>query len=119
MNYDDDRLQRALISRLQRQDTAAFYDDDWECTYGFDTDDGGRLRVRIAPGQVEVLDADGPADCRFACSRADAAAILEGSLNTVSALLQGRIQVDGDIGLAQRLHSFIRAQNYALAEAVR
>jgi putative sterol carrier protein len=36
----------------------------------------------------------------------DCVAILEGRLNGVSAYLNGRLQVDGDIGLAMRLAAF-------------
>jgi putative sterol carrier protein len=43
------------------------------------------------------------------CDEADFVRIARGEQNLFTAVLQGRVQVEGDYALAQRLHGFVRS----------
>ena len=115
---DNDRF-ATLVARLRSDSQARRDFDGWEGVYMVDYGADGHLRFGVRDGKIEALPADGDYGCRIACSREDAMGVLDGSVNLLTAFLQGRVAFDGDIHLAQRLHSFIRAQNYALAGAAR
>jgi len=82
--------------------------EGWQGTYLVDMGEAGRLRFRVHEGRFEELPAQGEADCYFACSQEDAMRFLDGSLNMLTALMQSRLSIEGDVALAQRLHGYIR-----------
>jgi putative sterol carrier protein len=100
---------------LTQEPPPAFLADGWEGTYLIDAG-SERSRFRVHEGKFEPLPPDGPADCTVICSSEDLPAILDGSLNLLAALLRGRVQARGDLNLGQRLHAYIRAQNYLAKE---
>jgi hypothetical protein len=59
--------------------------------------DGGEVR----PGKVPRP------DCRLSCSADDFRALLHGSLDPRGAFLDGRLEVQGDVGLVLRLHRIV------------
>ena len=74
--------------------------------YRFEIDDGEKWTMRVDDGTVSVGEAgrdDEPASCTIGGSDADVAAVLRGEQNMVTALLQGRISVLGDLAVGQRL----------------
>jgi putative sterol carrier protein len=72
---------------------------------GFD----GSVKFEIADAGSILLDSDGAragegdADCTLSADAETFAAILDGTLNPTSAFMGGRLQVDGDMGMAMRL----------------
>jgi putative sterol carrier protein len=104
------------IDILAKEPPNKYLSAGWDGTYLIDTGDSGRSRFKVHDGQIEVLDPDGEAECRLECSYEDAMKFMDGSLNMVTALLRGQLRIAGDLGLAQRLHSYIRAANYAALE---
>jgi len=74
--------------------------------YRFEIDDGDRFTMRVDDGTVTIAEAgadDEPPTCTIGGSDADVAAVLRSEQNMVTALLQGRISVVGDLAVAQRL----------------
>lgn len=52
-----------------------------------------------------------PVDCLLACSTDDFRALVEGRLNARRAFLEGRVRIEGDVGLVQRIdEAFVRAR---------
>ena len=113
---DNDRF-ATLVARLRSDSQSRRDFEGWDGVYMVDFGSDGRIRFGVRDGKIEALPVDGDFGCRISCSREDAMGILDGSVNMLTAFMQGRLEFAGDIRLAQRLHSFIRAQNYALAEA--
>jgi len=77
-----------------------------DALYRFDVEDGDQWTIRVADGNV-ALGAARPDDeeptCIITASDADMAVVLRGEQNMLTALLQGRIGIVGDLALAQRL----------------
>ena len=77
--------------------------------YQFDLsgDEGGQYQLHIAGQTCRVSPGLHPSpNVTLRMAGEDCVAILEGRLNGVSAYLNGRLRVDGDIGLAMRLAAF-------------
>jgi putative sterol carrier protein len=65
----------------------------------------GAFRVEIDGGDVRVLDGVGRADATIECDAGDFVRILRGEQNLLTALLQGRIGVTGDLQLLSDVNS--------------
>jgi len=77
--------------------------------YQFDLSgkEGGQYQLHIAGQTCRVSPGLHPSpNVTLRMAGEDCVAILEGRLNGVSAYLNGRLRVDGDIGLAMRLAAF-------------
>jgi putative sterol carrier protein len=77
--------------------------------YQFDLsgNEGGQYQLHIADQTCRVSPGIHPSpNVTLRMAGEDCVAILEGRLNGVSAYLNGRLQVDGDIGLAMQLPAF-------------
>jgi putative sterol carrier protein len=67
-------------------------------------DAGGSWQLSRVVGEVGVGQVRaGPKDCEIHCSAPDFMALIGGGLNAREAFMQGRIRVEGDIGLVIRL----------------
>jgi putative sterol carrier protein len=78
-------------------------------SYRFDVEGTGSWHVTVVRGAVAVTEAVAPADCVIACDEKDLVRIARGEQNLITAALQGRVRIAGDLALAQKLHGFIRA----------
>ena len=47
------------------------------------------------------------ADCTIRCDEADFIDIVEGRRNLITATMQGRVEISGDLALAQKFHGLI------------
>jgi putative sterol carrier protein len=79
-------------------------------SYRFDVEGAGSWRLEVKDGVTSVSESTAPADCVIRCDEADFVRISRGEQNLLTALLQGRVQIEGDYALAQRLHGFIRGR---------
>lgn len=73
--------------------------------------DGGPLSVRVSDGRLEV--AREPAatpDVRLALAAGDYFGILVGRENADLLYMAGRLEIDGDLSLAMKLHTLFRAE---------
>lgn len=77
-------------------------------SYRFDIDGVGTWRIDVRDGIATITESTAAADCVIRCEEADFVRIAHGQQNLLTAFLQGRVQIDGDYALAQRLHGFIR-----------
>ena len=60
-------------------------------------------------GQV-VSNDDAPADCTVVVSREDLEAMAKGQLDPMSAMLRGRLKIQGDMSVAMKLQAMLRAR---------
>ena len=72
-------------------------------SYRFDLEDAGRWHMRLVAGAPKLSDDTGAPDCIISASAGDFIAIAEGTQNMVTAFLQGRVGIVGDIGSALAL----------------
>jgi len=94
----------ALPSRF-RPDAA----EGVSAVYQFDLsgEAGGQYQLHVADRSCRVCDGlHASPNVTLSMAGEDCIAILEGKLNGVSALLSGRLKIDGDMGLAMRLAAF-------------
>ena len=57
-----------------------------------------------------VTNDDAPADCTVVVSREDLEAMARGQLDPMSAMLRGRLKIQGDMGVAMKLQSMLRSK---------
>ena len=78
----------------------------------FDIDGGGTWTVRNDGGSIDIVAGRlDPVDCLFACSADDFRALVEGRLSSRRALLDGKVRIEGDVGLVQRLgDAFVKSR---------
>ena len=86
------------------QDIAAAIKDrveagSFDSVIKFDCGDDG---VMVIDNQA-VSNDDGDADCTVGVSLEDLQAIVDGELDPTSAFMQGKLKVDGDMGVAMKL----------------
>ena len=77
-------------------------------SYRFDVEGVGSWRIDVRDGVAMITESTAAADCVIRCDEVDFVRIARGEQNMLTAFLQGRIQLEGDYALAQRLHGFIR-----------
>lgn len=82
-------------------------------TYRFDVEGQTSVRLEVRDGRFTVSESAAPADCVIHADEADLARIASGEQNLITALLQGRVQVEGDLALAQKFHGFVRGRRAA------
>jgi putative sterol carrier protein len=76
-------------------------------TYLFDIEQVGSWFVAVDDGALTIDEAKHDADCVIRCSEEDFVDIVEGRRNLLTAVLQGRVQVRGDVALAQKFHGLV------------
>jgi putative sterol carrier protein len=70
---------------------------------------GGQWTMRVADGRCEVLDGlVGMPQLSISALAEDYVSLVEGELSPVTAFMQGRVKVSGDIGLAVKMQSWFR-----------
>lgn len=69
---------------------------------------GGQWTATIADGQVQVEEGRSSSpDVTLSMEAQDLVAIASGQLNAVSAFMQGRIKISGDMSLAMRMQTIL------------
>ncbi len=77
--------------------------------YVLNGDGGGAWTLKVADAQVEVTEGlEGKVDATVTTSAADFVSVVLGKLNPVSALMAGKIRIDGDPFLVQKLLGLFR-----------
>jgi putative sterol carrier protein len=79
-------------------------------TYLFDIEKVGAWFVSVEDGMVTVDKGSREADCVISCSEEDFVEIIEGRRNLLTAALQGRVKIRGDVALAQKFHGLVGAR---------
>jgi putative sterol carrier protein len=82
-------------------------------TYDFAIDGRDHWFMRVDDGNVTVsqtADLQAHSDCVIACSEEDFVGIVNGERNLLTHALRGRVQVSGNLALAQNFSSFARSR---------
>ena len=86
-------------------------------TYAFEVRGVGTWRMSVDAGRIEVLDGPGHADCVVRADPDDFVRIAEGEQNLITAYMQGLVEIEGDMVLAQKLHGLLPSPPHAQAGA--
>ena len=78
-------------------------------TYLFEVAGGPAWRLRVDDGVARLLPGTGDADCVIEADDHDMALVMTGRQNLITAAMQGRLTVHGDMALAQRFHGAVSA----------
>ena len=97
-----------VLDNIHRVDPAKIEGVDAVILFNLSGDGGGKWTATIANGEVTVEEGE-TASPTMTLSMAgqDLAALANGELNPVSAFMQGRIKVSGDMSLALRLQNIL------------
>ena len=76
-------------------------------TYAFDIDQVGNWFVSVNDCAIKVEEAKRDADCTIRCDERDFVDIIEGRRNLLTSAMQRRVQVRGDVALAQKFHGLV------------
>jgi putative sterol carrier protein len=60
---------------------------------------------------AEVSNDDAPADCTVVISRDDLEALVKGQLDPMTAMMRGRLKIQGDMAVAMNLQSMLRVRD--------
>jgi putative sterol carrier protein len=75
----------------------------------FDISNEGRWRFHVKNGDLEVEPWTGEADCVVVCDPDEFVQLATGKSNLITAAMQGRVQVTGDLVVAKKLHGILRS----------
>ncbi|HKD80243.1 MAG TPA: SCP2 sterol-binding domain-containing protein [Candidatus Angelobacter sp.] len=76
-------------------------------TYLFDIDKVGCWFVAVDDGAIHVEETKRDADCTISCEEPDFVDIVEGRRQLLTAYMQGRVKIRGDMALAQKFHGLV------------
>jgi putative sterol carrier protein len=79
-------------------------------TYLFDIDKVGCWFLAVDDGAIHVEETKREADCTIVCGERDFVDIVEGRRNLITSHMQGRVNIRGDIALAQKFHGLVSAK---------
>jgi putative sterol carrier protein len=85
-------------------------------TIRWDIADAGSWFVVVNNGSLSVSRNTAGADCVLACSREDFDRLVVGKQNPTTLLLQGKLQITGNIGLAQIFQRLFPDESLASAK---
>ena len=76
-------------------------------TYLFEIESVGYWFISVRDGAISIEEARHDADCTIRCDEPDFIDIIEGRRSLITAAMQGRVKIDGDITLAQKFHGLV------------
>ena len=76
-------------------------------TYLFDISKVGSWFVSVDDGAIHVEKTHRDADCTISCDEPDFVDIVEGRRQLITAYMQGRVRIRGDMALAQKFHGLL------------
>jgi putative sterol carrier protein len=78
-------------------------------TYLFEIKGVGYWFISVRDGAIRMDETQHDADCTISCDESDFIDIIEGRRNLLTAAMQGRVKIQGDITLAQKFHGLVSA----------
>jgi putative sterol carrier protein len=78
-------------------------------TYLFEIERAGCWFIDVREGAIRIEEVEHDADCTIRCDEQDFIDIIEGRRNLLTAGMQGRVKIHGDITLAQKFHGLVSA----------
>ncbi len=82
-------------------------------SYRFEIEEGGTWLLRIAGGRLEISEGGGEADTVFYCTAEDFKDVILGEQNLITAVLQGRIDLGGDLADFFVFHQLLKSRQAA------
>jgi putative sterol carrier protein len=100
---------RAVFEEIPRQfDPAAWGSQNAVLQFNITGDDAGSWTVNIVDGKISIDESEAAnPDMTVTTTAQDMVAIVNGELNSVSAFMQGRVRIDGDMSLAMKLQNLL------------
>ena len=97
-----------VLDNIHRVDPAKIEGVDAVILFNLTGDGGGKWTATIADGEVKVEEGETASPTMtLSMTGQDLVALSNGELNPVSAFMQGRIKVSGDMSLALRLQNIL------------
>ena len=78
-------------------------------TYLFEIEYAGYWFISVRDGAIKLEEVRHDADCTIRCNECDFIDIIDGRRNLITAAMQGRVKIRGDITLAQKFHGLVGA----------
>lgn len=78
-------------------------------TYLFEIENVGYWFISVRDGAISIEEERRDADCTIRCDEPDFIDILDGRRSLITAAMQGRVKVRGDVALAQKFHGLVSA----------
>jgi len=78
-------------------------------TYLFDIERVGYWFIFVHDGAIRIEETRHDADCTIHCDEPDFIDIIEGRRSLITAAMQGRVKIHGDMTLAQKFHGLVSA----------
>ena len=79
-------------------------------TYLFEIEHAGYWFISVRDGMLSIEEVRHDADCTIRCNEPDFIDIIEGRRSLLTAAMQGRVKIRGDITLAQKFHGLVSAK---------
>ena len=79
-------------------------------TYLFEIEGVGYWFISVRDGAISLEEVRHDADCTINCNEPDFIDIIEGRRSLITAAMQGRVKIHGDITLAQKFHGLVSAK---------
>src|SRR5215469_14474168 len=76
-------------------------------TYLFEIDHAGYWFIAVRDGAIGLEEVRHDADCTICCDEPDFIEIVEGRRSLITARMQGRVKILGDLTLAQKFHGLV------------
>jgi len=102
---------KELFSEIPKQfDPAAWGTEDATLQFNVTGDGGGNWTARVESGKLTIDEGVEPsAGMTMTCAAPDILAIVNGELSAVSAFMQGRVKIDGNMALAMKLQNLLKS----------
>jgi putative sterol carrier protein len=76
-------------------------------TYRFDVKGAGSFLFSVDNGWISIAEGSRSADCVIVCDEDVFLRLADGSQNLLTAAMQGLVEIQGDLALAQKLHGIL------------
>lgn len=106
-----DSVQELFAQIPSRFDPAKWGSDDAVLQFNVTGDGGGNWTANIQGGQLSIAEGIAPQpSMALTCSATDLLAMVSGDLSPVSAFMQGKVKIDGNMSLALKLQTLLAAE---------
>jgi len=101
---------RELFAEIPNQfDPAAWGQEDAVLQFNVTGEGGGKWTAAITGGALSITEGQASnASMTMTCASQDMLAIVNGELSAVSAFMQGRVKIDGNMALAMKLQNLLK-----------
>jgi putative sterol carrier protein len=101
---------RDLFAEIPSQfDPAAWGQEDAVLQFNISGDGGGSWIAEIVSGALTISEGQAAKpSMTMTCASQDMLAIVNGELSAVSAFMQGRVKIDGNMALAMKLQNLLK-----------